>query len=245
MVLPPRPASRIGSSSWLCRLPSPMPEPPELPPIAAAPISVALLVEDDADELEAVVGDWAGYLDTLARDYEILLADGVGREVGSCECVGGYVRCRDRRVEDLAGRDRVGPDLGRADRVRGDLVLCILDRQGVGRRLSRRSHGLGAGRAAEPGGRRPLVCIWRNPARGASSKCPRRPGGQRHIRPRIGHQRVHLDGNANGVQCRCIQTIRHAQRVGCGLENCRRRLGHRRAGRQLPSRRRRDRRHRR
>jgi glycosyltransferase involved in cell wall biosynthesis len=46
-----------------------MPEPPALPPIAQAPISVILPVQDHP----AVLDDWLAYLNALGRDFEIIV----------------------------------------------------------------------------------------------------------------------------------------------------------------------------
>jgi glycosyltransferase involved in cell wall biosynthesis len=52
-----------------------MPEPTERAPIADAPLSVALLAHNVAGHLERIVRDWAAFLDSLAREYEILIVD--------------------------------------------------------------------------------------------------------------------------------------------------------------------------
>jgi glycosyltransferase involved in cell wall biosynthesis len=52
-----------------------MPEPPQRPPIKSAPLSVVLPTHNAAAELAQVVADWTAYLDTLGRDYDILLVD--------------------------------------------------------------------------------------------------------------------------------------------------------------------------
>src|SRR5579885_2531509 len=52
-----------------------MPEPPKLPPIAAEPLSVVLLAHAGGPHLEPVVAGWADHLDSLGRDYELILVD--------------------------------------------------------------------------------------------------------------------------------------------------------------------------
>jgi glycosyltransferase involved in cell wall biosynthesis len=52
-----------------------MPEAPKLPPVADAPLSVALLARDDAARLGAVAADWADFLGGLGRDHELLVVD--------------------------------------------------------------------------------------------------------------------------------------------------------------------------
>src|SRR5438477_12969118 len=52
-----------------------MPDVPKLPAIAAAPLSAVLLASEGDGDLEAKVGAWAAHLDTLGREYELLLAD--------------------------------------------------------------------------------------------------------------------------------------------------------------------------
>jgi glycosyltransferase involved in cell wall biosynthesis len=52
-----------------------MPEPPERIPIAQAPISVVLPAYNEEADLESVVASWAASLDSLGRDYEILVVD--------------------------------------------------------------------------------------------------------------------------------------------------------------------------
>jgi glycosyltransferase involved in cell wall biosynthesis len=50
-------------------------EPSQLPPIATAPISVVLPAHNAASFLDKMVGDWFAYLESLQRDYEILVID--------------------------------------------------------------------------------------------------------------------------------------------------------------------------
>jgi hypothetical protein len=50
-----------------------MPEPPKLPPIASAPLSVILLAPDLAAPVESVVGAWSASLDKRGREYELIL----------------------------------------------------------------------------------------------------------------------------------------------------------------------------
>jgi glycosyltransferase involved in cell wall biosynthesis len=50
-------------------------EPPLLPPIASAPLSLLLLPGTDGD-VAAIVGAWTAVLDGLNRDYEILVPEG-------------------------------------------------------------------------------------------------------------------------------------------------------------------------
>jgi glycosyltransferase involved in cell wall biosynthesis len=52
-----------------------MPEPPQLPPIATAPLSLVLPARNEEAYLEATLQSWTAYLATLQRDYEILLVD--------------------------------------------------------------------------------------------------------------------------------------------------------------------------
>jgi hypothetical protein len=52
-----------------------MPEPPILPPIATAPLSVVLLTSKVAAPLDLVLGEWMATLDQLGREYEILVVD--------------------------------------------------------------------------------------------------------------------------------------------------------------------------
>ncbi len=52
-----------------------MPEPPPLPPIATAPLSLVLPARNEEAHLESTLQSWIGYLETLQRDYEILLVD--------------------------------------------------------------------------------------------------------------------------------------------------------------------------
>jgi glycosyltransferase involved in cell wall biosynthesis len=54
---------------------SPMSEPPTLPPISSATLSVLLLAHNEAGHLETVLAAWTTVLDGLNRDYEILLVD--------------------------------------------------------------------------------------------------------------------------------------------------------------------------
>jgi hypothetical protein len=60
---------KIGS--WILR----MPEPSERPPIASAPLSVVLLAQNDALEIDEVVTAWVSHLKELGREHEILLVD--------------------------------------------------------------------------------------------------------------------------------------------------------------------------
>jgi dolichol-phosphate mannosyltransferase len=50
-------------------------DPPERPPIAAAPISVVLPLYNAEAYLEQAASDWTAHLDGLSRDYELLLVD--------------------------------------------------------------------------------------------------------------------------------------------------------------------------
>ena len=52
-----------------------MPDPPKLPPVATAPLSVLLPAHNAAVWLDEVLAGWTTYLATLNRDYEILLVD--------------------------------------------------------------------------------------------------------------------------------------------------------------------------
>jgi glycosyltransferase involved in cell wall biosynthesis len=61
-----------------------MPDLPERPPIAQAPLSLILFAHNAGSDLEDVVAAWDGYLSTLARPYEILLVDdGSSDETGA------------------------------------------------------------------------------------------------------------------------------------------------------------------
>jgi glycosyltransferase involved in cell wall biosynthesis len=52
-----------------------MPEPPERIAIAQAPLSVVVPAYNEEASLEPVLAGWATYLDSLGRDYEILVVD--------------------------------------------------------------------------------------------------------------------------------------------------------------------------
>jgi glycosyltransferase involved in cell wall biosynthesis len=52
-----------------------MPEAPQLPPIATAPLSVVLPARNEQAHLEVALLDWLHHLETLQRDYELLLVD--------------------------------------------------------------------------------------------------------------------------------------------------------------------------
>lgn len=52
-----------------------MPEPPVLPPIQSAPVSVVLLAHNDRPHLESVVSSWVTFLNTLGRERQLLLVD--------------------------------------------------------------------------------------------------------------------------------------------------------------------------
>jgi glycosyltransferase involved in cell wall biosynthesis len=52
-----------------------MSDPFERPPIAQAPLSVILPVDNGEAWLEKVLGNWFAYLDTLGRDYEVLVVN--------------------------------------------------------------------------------------------------------------------------------------------------------------------------
>jgi glycosyltransferase involved in cell wall biosynthesis len=52
-----------------------MPEAPNLPPIAAQPLSVLLLADSDRPELESGLRDWLKFLDELGHEHEVLLVD--------------------------------------------------------------------------------------------------------------------------------------------------------------------------
>src|SRR5262245_48909112 len=52
-----------------------MPEPMQLPPIATAPLSIVLPSRNEEAHLEGTISSWTRYMDTLQRDYEILLVD--------------------------------------------------------------------------------------------------------------------------------------------------------------------------
>jgi glycosyltransferase involved in cell wall biosynthesis len=57
-----------------------MPEPQERPPIAQAPLSVVLLAQPGEAGLDEVVRDWVAYLDSLGREYEVLVVDAGGAD---------------------------------------------------------------------------------------------------------------------------------------------------------------------
>jgi glycosyltransferase involved in cell wall biosynthesis len=50
-------------------------EPSQLPPIATAPISVLLPAYNLQSDLDKVLGEWLAHLESLQRDFEILLVD--------------------------------------------------------------------------------------------------------------------------------------------------------------------------
>ncbi len=52
-----------------------MPEPPQRPAIAQAPLSVVLPAYNQEAALENVVNGWRAHLDSLGRDYELLVVD--------------------------------------------------------------------------------------------------------------------------------------------------------------------------
>lgn len=52
-----------------------MPEPPQLPPIREAPLSLLLTVRDAQPVLDDLLEKWSRHLDKLERDYEIVLVD--------------------------------------------------------------------------------------------------------------------------------------------------------------------------
>jgi glycosyltransferase involved in cell wall biosynthesis len=52
-----------------------MPDPPDLPPIATAPLSALLLAHNEAPHLEGVLESWVSELTRRERDYEILVVD--------------------------------------------------------------------------------------------------------------------------------------------------------------------------
>jgi glycosyltransferase involved in cell wall biosynthesis len=52
-----------------------MPDVPQLPPIADQSLSVVLVAHNDAVHLEAVVAAWVTLLNSLDREYEVLLVD--------------------------------------------------------------------------------------------------------------------------------------------------------------------------
>jgi glycosyltransferase involved in cell wall biosynthesis len=61
-----------------------MPDLPDLPPIASAPLSVVLLARDDAAHLEAITAGWTTFLNGLGREIELILIDDCSRD-GSLE----------------------------------------------------------------------------------------------------------------------------------------------------------------
>jgi glycosyltransferase involved in cell wall biosynthesis len=52
-----------------------MPEPPQLPPIAAQPLSVLLLGNSDRPGLETALDAWLAFLPSLSRELDVLLID--------------------------------------------------------------------------------------------------------------------------------------------------------------------------
>ena len=52
-----------------------MPEPPQLPKIADAPLSVILTAHDSRPRLDDLLEKWSKHLEKLEREYEILLID--------------------------------------------------------------------------------------------------------------------------------------------------------------------------
>jgi glycosyltransferase involved in cell wall biosynthesis len=56
-----------------------MPELPTLPPIATAPLSVVLTARAGA-AIEESLAQWTSYLNTLGRDFELILAEGASRD---------------------------------------------------------------------------------------------------------------------------------------------------------------------
>jgi glycosyltransferase involved in cell wall biosynthesis len=52
-----------------------MPELPQLPPIASAPLSVILLAHNPGEQLEAILAGWSAALDKRGGEYELILVD--------------------------------------------------------------------------------------------------------------------------------------------------------------------------
>lgn len=52
-----------------------MPELPSLPPVASQPLSVVLLARNAAPHLEAVLAGWTAFLDSLQRQWELIVVD--------------------------------------------------------------------------------------------------------------------------------------------------------------------------
>src|SRR5262245_56804694 len=71
-----------------------MSDPFDRPPIAQAPISLVLPVWNDEAVVEPVLRDWVAYLQSLGRDYELLLVDdgSTDQTAARAEAVGGGVR---------------------------------------------------------------------------------------------------------------------------------------------------------
>jgi glycosyltransferase involved in cell wall biosynthesis len=108
-----------------------MSDSPELPPIAAAPISVVLTAHNEAPHLEEVLAAWAARLDALNREYEVLIVD-AGSTDGTAALVEALAprlpRVRPLRPE---GKPGFGPALqaGVAAARHPLLLTCTSDRQ--------------------------------------------------------------------------------------------------------------------
>ena len=77
-----------------------MPEHPELPPIAAEPLSVVLPAWNEDSTLAEVIQAWVTYLDSLGRDYELLVVD---------EHLEPFAELKPLPAEILNGADAVQP----------------------------------------------------------------------------------------------------------------------------------------
>lgn len=83
-----------------------MPEPPHLPKIADAPLSVILTVHDSRPRLDELLEKWSKHLEKLDRDYEVLLIDDTGSDQSTTQAetlLHAYPRLRVLRHEGHLG----------------------------------------------------------------------------------------------------------------------------------------------